>query len=332
MVFLIQFVLTFVPSRFRIFILNLMGHEISRKAYISPLAVVVSPKIKMGAYSRIRPFSALKCGTSVEMSPYSEVSNFVLVHGGASLTVGLRSVIGLMTLIDVHKDVELGEYSATGVKNVLMTHGLFWPVPWGYKAKFEPIRIGNMVWITSNVKIFAGAQIDDEVLVMPNATISGHVKKSSGVYANPLDTKNMPIAFFKSPLNINVHREFVKEVVTEFTKDRGYTFDEHIDPAKVSRHIICDYKILKSGKLKYKMTFYCGLPSNFSKESADFCYDLQKLVYSSKMNDKDTQRILDIMRSQYGIRSMEVSYVDLVKTFNTKISPDNKKYVQDQSV
>lgn len=328
--FLIQIILTFAPSAVRIFCLRFMGHSFAVGSYIAPFAVVVAGKIRMGEFSRIRPFSIINCGKNLSLGPYSEISNFTIINGDESLFLGLRSVIGVGNMIDLHRDVTLGEYSATGVKNVLMTHGLFWPCPWGYKAKFAPIRIGDLVWITSNVKIFAGAELGNEVFILPNAIINGKVKDKTAYYSNSFEEKNQSVAFFKEKVSLYNHRAMLGEIVDKFCKKFGLEARKTFDENDLKKGLIFKALIAKANKEKFTLLFFAGIKDvNFfnNKEPGVFAYDLQKLVFHSGLPNKFSAALLKIMRSEFGMRSMDAQYVSKISVYNKSIDCDNEKYL-----
>ena len=143
------------------------------------------------------PFSLIVIGSNLELSSYSILSYFLIIKGSGSLKIGVRSFVAVGAFLDLHADITIGEYSGVGPKNVILTHGIFWPMAWGYKPKEAPVKIGNLVWIGANVKVLSGSTVKNEVLILPNSTITGTVKKSCAIYSNPIEKTFLPLTFFK---------------------------------------------------------------------------------------------------------------------------------------
>ncbi len=187
-----------------------MGAKIGEGVKISPFSVVVAKKIKMDPVAAIKPFSLINAG-ELEMGAYSVISNFCIVNGIAKLKIGPRSLITVGSLIDLHADVTIGEYSAIGPRNNVMTHGIFYPSSWGFKHILKPVKIGDFVWTNNNCKIAAGVIIGSRTMVLPNSVIRTDINSDTFLFDDSFNRKCFPFCFLRSNLNTEEKQQYIEE-------------------------------------------------------------------------------------------------------------------------
>jgi acetyltransferase-like isoleucine patch superfamily enzyme len=163
----LRFVLVLLapPALKRYLLEAFYGAKIGRHAYIGWFSAVKARSIEIGDFVELRSMSVVRCGGDVKMGDYAVVSNFVWVSGAEGLFLGRHSYVGRQCLIDVARDVRIGDRSALGPRCVVYTHAAFLPYTEGYWVQFNGVTIGNGTWIAAGVFIHPGVEVGDDVFV-----------------------------------------------------------------------------------------------------------------------------------------------------------------------
>ena len=95
-------------------------------------------------------------------------------------------------MIDLYRDVTIGEFTAFGPRCTLMTHGVFWPSTWGLARKIGGISVGDLSWVANNCTITADVKIGSRVLVMAGSVVSRDIEEPSLVIDVPRNRTVLP--------------------------------------------------------------------------------------------------------------------------------------------
>lgn len=104
-------------------------------------------------------------------------SNAKLVFGGGATNMGLKIVCA--------EEITIGHHTHIG-RDVWIrdNNGGHYVIQKGY-TNTAPIRIGNYVWICSNVKIMKGVTIGDGAIIAANSVVTSNVPSHTMVSGNP---------------------------------------------------------------------------------------------------------------------------------------------------
>jgi acetyltransferase-like isoleucine patch superfamily enzyme len=167
--------------------------------------------------------------------------------GKSELKIGHMSHIHQKCLINTTLPVSIGNYTAIGGGSYLFTHSSWQSVLKGYPCTFDPITIGDNVWISWNTFILPGVKIGNGTLVSASAVVSKSLPEKCLAAGNPAKPI-IPSGLFprephpdeKIDILINilyVFREFLekKGLVVSIENNDSYTL----------------YKITKKNTLNY---------------------------------------------------------------------------------
>ena len=214
---IIQILLTPAPSFIRKATLRLMGAKIAEGVYISPFTVLVAKQITLDPCAEIKPFSIINAGSLV-LGAYAAISNFCIINGSARLKIGPKSSVTVSSFIDLHADVTVGEYSAIGPLNTIMTHGILYPSSWGFNTPIKPVTIGDFVYLNTNCKITPGVKIASNTMVLSNSVLRKSIKKSGIVFDNSIKREVYPFYFLQNHLEPEQQKEYLVSFAKEVTK------------------------------------------------------------------------------------------------------------------
>jgi len=290
----LQLLYSFLPSAIRIFLLNMMGHNISRSAIIKPLAILMSKKIVIEENCKIDSFAVITGLKSLVMKKASAISRFSYISGGNLLYLDKRSLVGSRCIINTGSgDVTFGEYSVLAPRSTIYTHGTFLPVTHGYSKKNKGVQIGDYTWIMQSTSIGPGVNIGSNAIILPGSIIVKDILNDSVVYDTPTDRRIFPIDLFKKKLSDDDLKELIKEItrnyLNELIKKRKLISFEEFD----------NHFNINTKNLKFKV--YIKPPEVFSihakVENINDCYFWfkmeDKLLTPSKHFILDFHRIIN---------------------------------------
>jgi hypothetical protein len=88
------------------------------------------------------------------------------------IRLGKRSRILQMAFLNPSKPLIIGDDTGVGGDSLLFTHGSWQSILDGYPVKFEPITIGNNVYIAWRVFIMPGVTIGDDATIGANSLVN----------------------------------------------------------------------------------------------------------------------------------------------------------------
>ena len=231
----------FLPSFLKIFIYKLKGFKIGSKVrigfgsiiiakdvviknnvQIGFLSIIQARKIEIDEYTSIASFcyfdtEYLKIGKDTRIREQVKVG--VLKTPESKLIIGDRCLINQSVLLNTTKPIIIGNDSAIGGHSFLFTHSSWLSQLEGFPVKFEPIKIGDYVWISWKTFITPGVEIGDYSLVQPNAVVSKNVPANS-IFTNA-QNRIIPNTFYPS-VSLEKKKQLVRQIVNDFIEYMRY--------------------------------------------------------------------------------------------------------------
>ncbi|TMA41352.1 MAG: transferase [Deltaproteobacteria bacterium] len=205
--------------------------EIAPTARIGWFSAVVGQRVVLGEFSRVAPFTLIRCGGHVALDGYAEVSSFVLVYGAGSFFLGRHSYVGPQSLINADEDVRIGNLSALGPRCMVFTHGSFLPCTEGYPVRLAGVTLGDRTWVAAGVFVHPGVRIGDDVFVNSCAVVSQDIP--GGYVAEGAPARALhPLARLKrqmTPARVDevVRRVLERFATTELRRELGLEVEAH---------------------------------------------------------------------------------------------------------
>jgi acetyltransferase-like isoleucine patch superfamily enzyme len=161
------------------------GAEVAPTARLGWFSAVRGRTVALGAHSRVRPLTLVRCDGDVRLGRHAEVSSFVLVYGAGGFALGDHSYVGPQCLVNADEDVRIGARSALGPRCMVFTHGSFLPYTEGYPVRLAGVTVGDRTWIAAGVFLHPGVRVGDDVLVNARAVVQGDVPDGTVAEGNP---------------------------------------------------------------------------------------------------------------------------------------------------
>jgi len=197
-----------MPSALRVWAYRtLLGYRIGRRVSIAPgaaivgervqlgdgveiglLAVVQGREITIGAHSKVGTMSYLSC-ERIEIGDDAWIAEQVYV-GGPQLPeslfrLGSRTIVLQQANINPTKPVIIGDDTGIGGHCLIFTHGAWLNVLDGYPAQYEPVTIGQSVWLPWRVFVMPGTTIGDGSVIGANSLVQGTIPPASLAVGTP---------------------------------------------------------------------------------------------------------------------------------------------------
>src|SRR3989441_7735129 len=155
--------------------------EIGDFVEIGLLAVVQGRRIKIGRYSSVGVMSYVSCET-IEIGEDARIREQVYVGGPqlpeARFGLGSRTIILQLAVIHPTKPVIIGADTGIGGHCLIFTHGVWLSAFDGYPVSYEPVTLGNSVWLPWRGALVAGN---------PDGGGPGHGGDSAGAGQHPAE-------------------------------------------------------------------------------------------------------------------------------------------------
>ncbi|MEP6692856.1 MAG: hypothetical protein ABJD07_16985, partial [Gemmatimonadaceae bacterium] len=124
--------------------------DIGDDVEIGLLAVIQGRTIRIGRHSSVGTMSYLSCNV-IEIGEDAKIREQVYVGGPqlpeSRFTLGSRTIVLQMTNINPTKPVTIGDDTGIGGHCLIFTHGSWLNQLDGYPVTYEPVTIGNSVWL-----------------------------------------------------------------------------------------------------------------------------------------------------------------------------------------
>ena len=321
-----------LPSFLKILIYRLKGYKIGNKVKIGFVSIIQGKNVTIADHVTIGFATVIK-GKDISIGRHVSIASMVFIDsehisigedtrireqvyaGGLSLPdsalhIGKRCLIMQNTFLNPTKPITLGDDSAIGGNCSLFTHSSWLSTLEGYPVKFEPITIGEKVWIPWNTFITAGVTIGDNVIIGPGNVISRDIPSDSMANGNPL--KIYP-NIMRRALSIQKRERVLNEIIDEFckyVKYHDYTVNRNIgtkeEVIEISRGrkssciLITDIfnKENSTKKTKYDLILFKDSPAEQNEQGRMIIslFDLKRI------GSTDTGEEFVRYLSRYGIR------------------------------
>ncbi|MGH7689537.1 MAG: acyltransferase [Gemmatimonadaceae bacterium] len=185
-------VLLLLPSRLKVELLRLRGHDVSRQSHIGMSWLDIG-HISLRDGARIGPFNVFKGMAVLDMAANAEIGRFNQFtanryysgiagaqHGRVTLAKG--AVITMRHYFDCQSSVSLGEDSLiAGIGSVFFTHQK------GVHSLNEaaPISIGPRVYLGAACVVLPGAFVRGRAYISSGSIVSGVLDEQDVLYASP---------------------------------------------------------------------------------------------------------------------------------------------------
>lgn len=197
----------FLPSFIKKWIYRLKGYKIGKNVKIGLGSIIIGKSVVIEEGTKIGFLSIIQCD-QCNIESDVEIGSFVYLKVD-KISIGFRTVIrenNLFGGMDIGKSelkighmshvhqkcsinttlpVYIGNYTAIGGGSYIFTHSSWQSVLDGYPCTFEPIKIGNNVWISWNSFILPGVNIGDGTLVSASAVVTKSLPEKCLAAGNP---------------------------------------------------------------------------------------------------------------------------------------------------
>ena len=204
----------FLPSFLKILIYRMRGYKIGRRVSIGFGSVVVGKDVEIDEGARIAFFTIIR-GRQIKIGRYATILSASFIDterieiledarineqvfiGGLSgpeshIRLGKRSRIFQMAFLNPSKPLIIGDDTGVGGDSLLFTHGSWQSLLDGYPVKFEPITIGNNVYIAWRVFIMPGVTIGDGATIGANSLVNKDIPPGCLAAGSPAKVLKTP--------------------------------------------------------------------------------------------------------------------------------------------
>ena len=301
-----------LPTKIRIFVLNKLGHQISKKAILLKFSIVLADKIILEDNSRLESFSIVTGIKLLHLKRGSGISSFAYISGNHKLFLDERALIGSRSIVNTGAgDVTFGKYSVLSPRSTIYTHGTFLPITHGYSIKNQGVSVGSYTWIMQNASIGPGVTIGSNTIVLPGSVVVKQVKDDTVVYDTPVDRKTFPMGMFKKELTIDDLDNIIKEITISFmeylVKKKSITSYAHIEneiqiKSKKQNLVIHFQKPTINCKDQNSCYFSHNIDSKIINSAKVFVLDFSKLSCSNVSPPKILKDYNGYMFYEYGLK------------------------------
>ncbi|MFL5615615.1 MAG: acyltransferase [Gemmatimonadaceae bacterium] len=203
---------------------------------IGLLAVVMGRTIKIGRHSSVGTMSYVAC-ERITIGEDARIREQVYVGGPqlpeSSFTLGSRTIVLQMAYINPTKPVTIGDDTGIGGHCLIFTHGAWLNQLDGYPVTYEPVTLGNSVWLPWRVFIMPGTTIGDGSVIGANSLVQGTIPPSSLAVGSPAKViRSAPD--FPRRLSHEQRAALVTEIMSEFDRYLAYE-DTNIEVSGAER-------------------------------------------------------------------------------------------------
>lgn len=148
---------------------------------IDPTAKIECDELIAGPGLTVRAHAEIY-GGRVVLGRECFVDEYAVIGGGSAgdLTAGDWLHVGMFAQVNTARPVTLGNEVGIGVGSRIFTHGA-WLSEWdGYPCSFDPITVGDRVWLP-NATVLPGVTIGSDVVVAAGSVVTSDLA-SDGLY------------------------------------------------------------------------------------------------------------------------------------------------------
>ncbi len=202
--------------------------ELADHVEIGLLAMVMGRSIRIGRHSSVGTMSYLAC-ERIQIGEDARIREQVFVGGPqlpeSSFTLGSRTIILQLTSINPTKPVTIGDDTGIGGHCLIFTHGAWLNALDGYPVTYEPVTLGNSVWLPWRVFVMPGTTIGDGSVIGANSLVQGTIPPMSLAVGSPAKVIRSAPEFPRAP-SAEKRAAIVAEMVREF--ERYLTYEHYL--------------------------------------------------------------------------------------------------------
>ena len=161
---------------------------IGEHVHIGFLTIIRGRVVKIGRHTQIGSTSYVMC-ESIDIGEDAKINEQVFVGGpmlpDSYFRLGSRTIVMQMSFLNPTRPLTIGDDSGIGGHCLIFTHGSWLNVLDGYPVSFEPVTIGQSVWLPWRVFVMPGASIGDGSVIGANALVQGAIPPSSLAVGSP---------------------------------------------------------------------------------------------------------------------------------------------------
>lgn len=184
----------------------------------SNLRILAPEKFIIGCNSNFGSNNTITC-RSFSAGEYTQFYDGITVGGGGKygvnsrIAIGDHCYIGDKCVLNTSEAIDIGNDVGIGRECLLWTHGAWGPVMKGYPAVFEPISIGDNVWIPARTIILPGVKIGSDVVVGTNSLVNKNIPSGSFAAGSPIKIRE---GVYPKQLSESEKKEVVKCVLSKY--------------------------------------------------------------------------------------------------------------------
>ncbi len=190
---------------------------------IGLLAIVMGRSIRIGRHSSVGTMSYVACNV-IDIGEDAKIREQVFVGGPqlpeSRFQLGSRTIILQMANINPTKPVIIGDDTGIGGHCLIFTHGAWLNALDGYPVTYEPVTLGNSVWLPWRVFVMPGSTIGDGSVIGANSLVSGSIPPLSLAVGSPArvirsapDFPRRPSETERSAIVADMIREFDRFII-----------------------------------------------------------------------------------------------------------------------
>ena len=202
--------------------------ELADGVEIGLLALVMGRSIRIGRFSSVGTMSYLSC-ERITIGEDARIREQVFVGGPSlpesSFTLGSRTIILQMASINPTKPVTIGDDTGIGGHCLIFTHGSWLNQLDGYPVTYQPVTLGNSVWLPWRVFLMPGTTIGDGSVIGANSLVQGTIPPYSLAVGSPAkvirsapDFPRVPSEEERAAMVASMLAEFERYVVYEHAR------------------------------------------------------------------------------------------------------------------
>src|SRR5258705_4633528 len=192
------------------------------------LAVVQGRRISIGRHSSVGTMSYVSCET-IQIGEDAKIREQVYVGGPqlpeSRFELGSRTIILQMAFLNPTKPIVIGDDTGIGGHCLIFTHGVWLNALDGYPVTYEPVTLGNSVWLPWRVFVMPGTTIGDGSVIGANSLVQGTIPPMSLAVGSPAKVIRSAPDFPRVPSE-EQRAAIVAEMVSEV--ERYLTYEHHV--------------------------------------------------------------------------------------------------------
>lgn len=186
-----------LPSGVRRRLYRSRGYSIAGDVRLGPAAIIEADEVRIGAGAEIGPGTVIR-GRSVEIGRRAQIGAMSFFEGrdlrigddtiireqvfvggplfpDSLLSIGSRSRVFQDCYLNPSRPLLIGDDTGVGGRSSIFTHGSWQSAFEGYPASFEPVTIGDQVWLPWHVFILPGVEIGDRATIGAGSVVNRSV-------------------------------------------------------------------------------------------------------------------------------------------------------------